>query len=392
MSSDDAIVLDSVSKAFRVFSERNQSLKQAVLRRNRAKYEEFWALDEVSFSIPKGSTFGIIGSNGAGKSTALKLIAQILVPDQGKIQVNGRVSALLELGAGFHPDLTGRENVYLNGAILGLSRRTLREKMDSIVDFSGLEAFIDQPVKTYSSGMYARLGFAVAVHVDPEILLLDEVLAVGDELFQRKCAEKVAELRLGGRTVVLVSHSMGSIQAMCDHAAWIDQGKCRAFGRTGEVVDAYLETARPSVIVDDYGKTRSGNGLARVNCNFGTKSPHIRVAEPFNLVFEFTAEQPVSAAHFAFSIWRTDGHLMCGRTTRTSGTTVKVPAGQSQLTYSAESMPLLVGSYKVDVELIENSTEIVIDRCDDVFRFDVEPALDHQHRVGFVDIPGRWSL
>jgi ABC-2 type transport system ATP-binding protein len=392
MSAESAIVLDGVSKAFRVFSERNQSLKQAILRRNRAKYDEFWALDDVTFSIPQGSTFGLIGSNGAGKSTALKLIAQILVPDQGKIQVNGRVSALLELGAGFHPDLTGRENVYLNGAILGLSRRTLREKMDSIVEFSGLDSFIDQPVKTYSSGMYARLGFAVAVHVDPEILLLDEVLAVGDELFQRKCAEKVAELRRGGRTVVLVSHSMGSIQAMCDHAAWIDQGKCRAVGPTGEVVDAYLETARPSVIVDESGRTRSGSGVARINCNFGTKSPHVRVAEPFTLVFEFTSEKPISSAHFAFSIWRTDGYLMCGRTTRTSGTTVNIPMGKSQLTYSAEAMHLLIGSYKVDVELIENSTEILIDRCDDVLRFDIEPAVDHQHRWGLVDLPGRWSL
>jgi ABC-type polysaccharide/polyol phosphate transport system ATPase subunit len=387
---NDPIVLDGVSKAFRVFTERNQSLKQAVLRRNRAKYEEFWALDDVSFSIPEGSTFGIIGSNGAGKSTALKLLAQILVPDKGTVKVEGRVSALLELGAGFHPDLTGRENVYLNGAILGLSRRTLRERMDAIVSFAGLESFIDQPVKTYSSGMYARLGFAVAVHVEPEILLLDEVLAVGDELFQRKCAEKVAELRSGGRTVVLVSHSMGSIQAMCDHAAWIDQGRCRFVGKTNEVVDEYLGAVHPSVVVDESGRTRTGNGDARVRCSFGTRASHVRVAEPFSLVFDIDADRDVPSAHFAFSIWRPDGYLMTGRTTRSSGTTVSLRRGPNRVKYSSTSMSLLQGSYKVDIELIDGVSELMIDHCDDVFRFDIGPAVDHEHRWGLVDLPGTW--
>ena len=218
-------MLEDVSKAFRIFSERNQSIKQALLRRRRGKYDDFWALRDVSFSVKEGTTFGIVGSNGSGKSTTLKLLAQILVPDQGSVKVEGRVSALLELGAGFHPDLTGRENVFLNGAILGLSRKTLNQRLEEIVDFAGLGTFIDNPVKTYSSGMYARLGFAVAVNVDPDILLIDEVLAVGDESFQRKCAERIGELRSGGRTVVLVSHNLSSIQAMCDTAAWIDQGE-----------------------------------------------------------------------------------------------------------------------------------------------------------------------
>jgi ABC-2 type transport system ATP-binding protein len=183
-----AIELDHVGKRFRLYHERQRSLKSTVLNRRRGVYEEFWAVDDVSCEVARGETFGIIGTNGSGKSTLLKCLTRILRPDRGRVAINGTTAALLELGAGFHPELTGRENVYLNGAILGMSRREIARRFDGIVDFSGLERFIDSPVKNYSSGMYAKLGFAVAVHVDPEILLVDEVLAVGDESFQRRCA------------------------------------------------------------------------------------------------------------------------------------------------------------------------------------------------------------
>ena len=193
--SQPAIVVDSVSKNFRLYHERNRYIKAAILRGRRAKYEEFWALDDVSFEVEHGSTLGIIGSNGSGKSTMLKCLTGIYRPDKGKVSINGNIAALLELGAGFHPELSGRENVYLNAAILGLSKKDAERQFDSIVEFAGLERFIDTAVKNYSSGMVIRLGFSVAEHVEPEILLIDEVLTVGDQSFQRKSSEKIEQFR-----------------------------------------------------------------------------------------------------------------------------------------------------------------------------------------------------
>ncbi len=205
---DSAISVEDVSKNFRLYTERNQSLKAMAMSRTRVRYEEFPALRDVSLEIPAGVTYGLIGENGSGKSTLLKCMARILKPETGRIRTEGKVSALLELGAGFHPELSGRDNVYLNGAILGLSKKQLAARFDDIVGFAGLEHFIDTPVKNYSSGMYVRLGFSIAINVDPDILLVDEVLAVGDEQFQRKCAEKFADLKHSGKTVVIVSHAL----------------------------------------------------------------------------------------------------------------------------------------------------------------------------------------
>jgi ABC-2 type transport system ATP-binding protein len=195
MNASAAVSVTDVSKRFRLYHERNQSVKAAIMRRGRAKYDEFWALRNVSLDIPHGTTFGLIGENGSGKSTLLKCMARILSPDEGEVFTDGKVSALLELGAGFHPELSGRDNIFLNGSILGLSKSELEAKFDDIVGFAGLEDFVDTPVKNYSSGMYVRLGFSVAINVDPDILLVDEVLAVGDEQFQRKCSEKFADLK-----------------------------------------------------------------------------------------------------------------------------------------------------------------------------------------------------
>ena len=226
----DVVEVVDVSKRFRLYKERNNSLKATVMRGRRAVVEEFWAVKDVSFSVTEGTTFGLIGENGSGKSTMLKCLASILRPEKGTIAVHGKVSALLELGAGFHPELSGRENVFLNGAILGLSQKEVRRRFDDIVDFAGIERFIDEPVKNYSSGMYVRLGFSVAINVDPDVLLVDEVLAVGDEDFQRKCSEKFAELKRKGTTIVLVSHAMGSVQTLCDEVAWFEHGHLQAAG------------------------------------------------------------------------------------------------------------------------------------------------------------------
>ena len=212
----NAITINDVSKRFRVYKDRNQSLKGTFLKGRRAHYEDFWALQDITFDIPAGKTFGLMGHNGSGKSTLLKCIAKILTPDTGSISATGRMAAMLEVGSGFHPELSGRENIYLNGAILGMSPKEIDSKLDAIIDFSGVERFIDQPVKNYSSGMYVRLGFSVSIHVEPDILLVDEVLAVGDLEFQNKCMEKFAQLKQDGRTVVVVSHGLEQMRSFCD--------------------------------------------------------------------------------------------------------------------------------------------------------------------------------
>jgi ABC-type polysaccharide/polyol phosphate transport system ATPase subunit len=240
-----AIELKDVSKIYRRYSGRKfATLKSALLQRSILRdlspTETFPALQHVSFSVAPGRTYGVVGPNGSGKSTALKLVAGITKPTSGTVIVNGRVSALIELGAGFHPEISGRENVFINGIMLGLSRREITHRFDEIVGFAELEEFIDAPVKTYSSGMYMRLGFAVAINVDPDVLLVDEVLAVGDEGFTHKCLDKFAEFRRHGKTILLVTHSLGLVERFCDEALWLDSGRVRAHGDPRRVIDAYL--------------------------------------------------------------------------------------------------------------------------------------------------------
>src|SRR5499425_329974 len=240
-----AIALSHVSKVYRRYSGKQfATLKSALLQRSILRdlqpSEAFVALKDVSFSVPKGSTFGVIGRNGSGKSTALKLVAGITKPTSGTVRVDGRISALIELGAGFHPEISGRENVFINGIMLGLTKREIQQRFDDIVDFAELRDFIDAPVKTYSSGMYMRLGFAVAIHVNPDVLLVDEVLAVGDEGFTHKCLDKFAEFRRRNKTILLVTHSLSLVERFCDEALWLDEGHARAHGDPRRVVDAYL--------------------------------------------------------------------------------------------------------------------------------------------------------
>jgi ABC-2 type transport system ATP-binding protein len=239
---DIAVSVDQVSKKFRLYSERNQTIKSAVMRGRRSVHEDFWALRDVSFEVPTGSTFALIGSNGSGKSTLLKCLAKIYFPDSGSITPYGRLAAMLEVGSGFHYELSGRDNVYLNGSILGMSKKEIDRKFDEIVDFSGVEAFIDQPVKNYSSGMYVRLGFAIAINIDPDILVVDEVLAVGDIEFQEKCLEKFREFHRIGKTVILVTHNSDVVRDMCDQAAWIKDGSLQQVGPARKTMSAYLKS------------------------------------------------------------------------------------------------------------------------------------------------------
>ena len=234
-----AVRVDDVSKRFRLYHERNQSLKSAILRGRTSKHEDFWALKDISFDVIEGHTHGLIGSNGSGKSTLLKCLAKIYWPTSGTIEYRGRMASLLEVGSGFHLELSGRENIYLNGSILGMSKKESDSKFDEIVDFSGVERFLDQPVKNYSSGMYVRLGFSIAINVDPDILVVDEVLSVGDEEFQRKSFQKFLEFKKRGKTVILVTHTMPVVEDICDTVTWINKGEMMQTGPARDVVQKY---------------------------------------------------------------------------------------------------------------------------------------------------------
>jgi ABC-type polysaccharide/polyol phosphate transport system ATPase subunit len=277
-TSRSAIEVSRVSKIYRRYSHRKQfaTLKSALLSRSLVRDlkpdETFTALNDISLTVPRGRTLGVIGRNGSGKSTLLKLVAGITKPSNGTVKVHGRISALIELGAGFHPEISGRENVFINGIMLGLTKREVTERFDEIVEFAEMKDFIDAPVKTYSSGMYMRLGFAVAIHVDPDVLLVDEVLAVGDEGFTHKCLDKFAEFKRRGKTILLVTHSLGLVERFCDEAVWLDAGRIKGSGDPKRIVGAY--------ITDVAGKRWSsprrtrGPGRRRRRPLFRPTSPH----------------------------------------------------------------------------------------------------------------------
>ncbi len=241
MKPENAIEVKNVTKTFRVYVDKGHTLKEKMLFQKRRSYEERIVLHGISFEVKKGEAIGLIGKNGCGKSTTLKMLSKIMYPDSGTIEMRGRVSSLIELGAGFHPDMSGRENIYINASIFGLAKKEIQERMEEIILFSELEEFIDHPVRTYSSGMYMRLAFAVAINVKADILLIDEILAVGDAKFQEKCFEKLRNLKAMGMTIIIVSHSLAQIEQICDRTIWIDQGTIRQNGKPEAVHPIYLD-------------------------------------------------------------------------------------------------------------------------------------------------------
>ena len=241
MQPENAIEVRDLTKKFKVYMDKGSQLKERILFRKRNRYEERWVLKGISFNVRKGEAIGLVGHNGCGKSTTLKLLTKIIYPDSGSVEMRGRVSSLIELGAGFHPDMSGRENIYTNASIFGLSKKEIDARVEAIIAFSELEEFIDNPVRTYSSGMYMRLAFSVAINVDADILLIDEILAVGDAHFQEKCFEKMQDIKKSGTTIVIVSHSLGQIEEICDRSIWLDAGRIRMEGVPNEVHEKYLE-------------------------------------------------------------------------------------------------------------------------------------------------------
>lgn len=395
-TSAPAIVVDNVSKRFRIYHERNQTLKAAAMRRRRAEYEEFWALDDVSFEIPRGRTFGLIGDNGSGKSTLLKTIARILSPDRGEIRVDGRVAALLEVGSGFHPELSGRENVRLNGAILGMSRAEIDRKFDEIVDFAGVEQFIDQPVKNYSSGMYVRLGFAIAINVDPEILLVDEVLAVGDAAFQEKCAEKFLDFKRDGRTVVVVSHSLPSLQNMCDDVAWLSHGRLVETGRAAPILDRYQESTRADAHVGADGTSHWGSGEATVDAiellaGAAPVDGPLHTGDELTVRVHFTARERVENPVFGLAIETHDGVHLWANNTRDTDRPLSHIDGVGTMDCRVPALALQAGSFRVDAAITDSTTTHVFDYMRAGAEFSVA-RRPGEEMGGRVALGGTWGV
>jgi ABC-type polysaccharide/polyol phosphate transport system ATPase subunit len=395
--SDAVIRADGVWKKFRLYHERNQSLKATIMRRGRAKYEDFWALEDVSFEVAPGSTFGLIGHNGSGKSTMLKTLAKILRPDKGTVSVEGKMSALLELGAGFHPELSGRENVYLNGAILGLTKRELDRKFDDIVEFAGLERFIDSPVKNYSSGMYVRLGFSVAINVDPDVLLIDEVLAVGDEEFQRKCLERVADLREAGKTIVVVTHSLATVRNLCDEAAWLENGVVRELGKADQVADAYLGEVHTDRQTDESGSPRWGSGDVRITDiamldAAGRSVTSASTGDAVTIRLGYEAAVRIESPVFGLAVYTLEGIHLTGPNTREAGIDIDHIEGKGHVDLRIDPLMLLPGAYDISAACTDATISHPYDQRHRAFRFDVRPGVPHETYGGIVSLGGRWAV
>ena len=393
-----AVTVTDVSKRYRRYHERNESLKVALLRRGRARFDEFWALKDVSLEVPAGTTFGLIGENGSGKSTLLKCMARILRPDEGKIVVEGKVSALLELGAGFHPELSGRENVYLNASILGLSGKQIDRSFDDIVAFAGLEEFIDSPVKIYSSGMYVRLGFSVAINVDPDVLLVDEVLAVGDEDFQQRCAEKFADLKADGKTIVIVSHALGSVRNLCDEVAWLEHGHLKAVGKPGNIVDEYVgevHADRERHEDDGHGQRwGSGEGVVeRIELlgADGKATTSVRTGEPVTIRFHYDAHEVIERPVFGMAVHRLDVVHITGPNTRDAGCVPDRIEGKGTVDLRVDRLLLVPGTYDITASLYDYSCVHAYDFRHRSFRFDVE-AGSPREEYGVVSLGGSWEV
>ncbi len=392
----NAIEVTSLSKNFRLYHERNRYIKAAFLRGRRAKFEEFIALNDVSFDVPHGATLGIIGSNGSGKTTMLKCLTGIYTPERGSIKIDGKVAALLELGAGFHPELTGSENVYLNGAILGMTKRDVELKFDKIVEFAGLEKFISTPVKNFSSGMVVRLGFSIAAHVEPKILLIDEILSVGDQDFQRKSTEKIEEFRREGRTIVVVSHSLGLVQQLCKEVIWLDKGKVRQSGLATDVISAYTGGSYSEHLErDDESRERWGTGDARINSiellsSDRTNIKHFDSDAAVKVRCQINAHVRLESPILRVRVTKLNGDVVWATSTQRVSNTIRVLDGPATAILDIPKFGLLEGTYYLSASISNSTSTTEFDHCQNWLRFNVHKT--NLFDEGIVSVESSWSL
>lgn len=418
-----AIDVRDVTKKFKIYMDKGSQLKERLLFRSRNRYEERSVLRGISFQVKRGEAVGLIGHNGCGKSTTLKLLTKIMYPDSGTITMNGRVSSLIELGAGFHPDMSGRENIYTNAAIFGLTKKEIDRRLQEIIDFSELEQFIDNPVRTYSSGMYMRLAFSVAINVDADILLIDEILGVGDANFQAKCFNKLREIKAKGTTIVIVSHSLGQIEQICERSIWIHEGLIRAEGPPKEIDLEYLEfmgqkmqesaeqaLARqteqsaaaeeteapeepPAEEAPAEARKRWGNGLAKITAirtmtEDGREQRVFKTGDTIRIRLDYRVKEPVTDAVFGIGIFNRGGIQCYGTNTRID----KLPAfdltENGTMELCLQALPLLPDEYLIDLA-IESGDGIPVDYFREACRIEM---ISHTGDVGIARIRHSWTL
>lgn len=418
MKPENAIEVKDVTKKFKVYLDKGHTLKEKTLFRKRRAYEERSVLNGISFEVKKGEAVGLIGHNGCGKSTTLKLLTKIMYPDSGTIEMCGRVSSLIELGAGFHPDLSGRENIYINASIFGLTRKEIEERLEEIIAFSELEEFIDNPVRTYSSGMYMRLAFSIAINVDADILLIDEILAVGDAGFQVKCFNRLREIKARGTTIIIVSHSMGQIEQICNRSIWIHEGRMRAEGNPRDVNPQYLsymgeqrqiivqkeerrrENKRKKTNEENkekvdiiQSKMRWGNGKVRITDVYflngeKKKSTSFVTDSALTIRIDYKVYEAVEDADFGIAIIRMDGIHCYGTNTRIDKLENFDIQKDGSVSIEMDSMTLLPGVYLLDVA-VESGMGDIVDYYREACRFEVFSSLED---VGLVRLKHRWNM
>ena len=425
-----AIEVRDVTKSFKVYLDKGAQLKERLLFRKRSRFEIRDVLKGISFNVRKGEAVGLIGHNGCGKSTTLKLLTRIMYPDSGTITMNGRVSSLIELGAGFHPDMSGRENIYTNAAIFGLTKKEIDARLKDIVEFSELEKFIDNPVRTYSSGMYMRLAFSVAINVDADILLIDEILAVGDTNFQTKCFNRLRELKASGITIIIVTHDLSTIEKFCDRAIWLNEGVIVKEGRSPEVVDAYfnfmnqkrIEAEKPEESpadaepeaeskpeqaekVPEEADDEPDNGGIDYSANrFGLKYIEITKArmigasgkdgrifstgDKVTIEMDYKVNKPLDEYIFGFGFYTLEGQCLYGNNTQLDRMTVKTDKTTGTIAVDVMGLPLLAGKYVLNVAVVDNNgtpMDFYRNYCD----FEV---VSEDRSTGYFSVPHNWRI
>jgi homopolymeric O-antigen transport system ATP-binding protein len=389
------IIVEHAARTFRVYPREQRTLKDLVVARGSVRGTDVSALRDVSFRVGPGSAVGLVGRNGSGKTTLLRLLSGIIKPTAGRVAVGGRVGSLLELGAGFHLDLTGRENVYLNGSIHGLRRMQIREKLDEIVSFAGLEDFIDLPVRTYSSGMYMRLGFAIASHVEADVLLLDEVFAVGDEAFQRKCFGKIFEFKQRGGTIVFVSHDASAVERLCDRAVLLQDGTVAFDGPTHQAIVAYRrllagerEPEERAAGLKEWGGEVARVGRVRLLGPEGDERAQLLAGESFAIALDVAADRPLPAPQLVWELRDDAGILVASGAVDTAGLDWDPDVRALPLRFDVEEPPFSNGRLHLRVDLTDPQAGTQYHSLDDALVFVVYPAGDER---GLVKLQGTWT-